>query len=54
MAQALTEMPKISVIRINHILMQCLKVITMDAKISILNKIPNLEKKNVETESKAR
>lgn len=38
-----TEMPKNSVIKINHILTLCLKIIT-DAKIFVLNKIPNLEK----------
>lgn len=39
-----TEMPKNSVIKINHMLMLCLKIITVDAKIFMLNKIPNLEK----------
>lgn len=40
-----TEMPKNSVIKINHILMQCLKIITIGAKIFMLNNIPNLLKK---------
>lgn len=39
-----TEMPENSVIKINHILMLCLKIITVDAKIFMLSKIPNLEK----------
>lgn len=42
-----TEMPKNSVIKINHILMLCLKIITVDAKIFMLNKIPNLENKKI-------
>lgn len=42
-----TEMPKNSVIKINHILMLCLKIIRVDAKIFMLNKIPNLEKQKI-------